>query len=148
MKAIKRIICPVDVYDFQPEAAEYALALANALGATILVVYVMEPVSVSEAVNVYNITPLEYEEKMKQQAEAKMGKIMSHFCSICQDKGTVVIGHAADKILQIAEESAGDLIVMTSHCRSLVCRAIHGSVANKVLANSKIPVLVVYPKEK
>lgn len=148
MKAIKRIICPVDVYDFQWEVAEYAMTLATALDAKITVLYVMEPIPpryIAEGVSL----PLFAEEKeIKWKAEAKMAEVMSHFCSICQDKGEVVIGDAADKILQIAEESAGDMVVMASHCRSLVCRAIHGSVTNKVLANSKIPVLVIYPKKQ
>lgn len=146
MKPIKKIICPVDVYDFQPEAAEYALTLANALEAKIVVVYVMEPVP-PRYIEGYAFRMEAEEKKMQQNAEAKMAEVMSHFCSICQDKGEVVVGFAADKILQIAEERGGDMIVMASHCRSLVCRAVHGSVTSRVLANSKIPVLVVYPKE-
>ncbi|SBW02888.1 conserved hypothetical protein [uncultured delta proteobacterium] len=147
MKPIKKIICPVDVYDFQPEAAEYALTLANALEAKILVVYVLEPVP-PRYIEGYAFRIEAEEKKMLQNAETKMAEVMSHFCSICQDKGEVVVGYAADKILEIAKDRDGDIIVMASHCRSLVCRAVHGSVTNQVLANSNIPVLVVYPEEK
>lgn len=147
MKTFKRIICPVDVYDFQWESAEYALSIATAFDAKISVVYVMEPVPL-RYIGEVSLPSFDEEKRLKQQAEAKMAEIMTHFCRICQDQGEVVIGDAADKILQIAEEHAGDLIVMASHCRTLVCRAIHGSVTNKVLANTKIPVLVVYPKKE
>lgn len=147
MKPIKKIICPVDVYDFQPEAAEYALTLANALEAKVLVIYAVEPVP-PRYVEGFSFRMEAEEKQLRQKAEEKMAEVMSHFCSICQDKGEVVVGYAADKILQVAEERGGDMIVMASHCRSLVCRAVHGSVTNQVLANSNIPVLVVYPKEK
>ena len=149
MKAIKKIICPVDVYAFHPEAVEYALILAQALEAEIYVIYVLEPVPPQYIGEGYSLPPdPEKQEKMKQEARAKMAEVMSRFCDVCRSKGEVVVGSAADKIIQIAEECAGDMIVMASYCRTLVCRAIHGSVTSKVLANSKIPVLVIYPKEQ
>lgn len=142
MSTIKKIICPVDVYEFQLEVAEYAMTLANALEARITVLYVLEPLPPRCLPSVAD------EEEAKRKAEAKMAEVMTHFCRICQAEGEVVVGHAADKIIQIAEEHSGDMIIMASHCRTLVCRAIHGSVTNKVLANTKIPVLVIPPKEQ
>lgn len=153
MKTIKRIICPVDVYDFQPEAAEYAMTLANALEAKITVLYVMEPVSPHYYGEGYYgeggpFSPFAEEKTAMQRAETKMEEIMTHFCNICQDKREVVLGQAADQIVRIAEEASADMIIMASHGRSAWGRAIHGSVTNKVLANTKKPVLVIYPKEK
>lgn len=149
MKAIKKIICPVDVYDFDPEAVEYALTLGQALEAEISVIYVLEPVPPRYIGEGYSLPPdLEEQEKLKRKAGAKMAEVMSRFCDVCRSEGEVVVGNAADKIIQIAEECAGSMIVMASYCRTLVCRAIHGSVTSKVLANSKVPVLVVYPQEQ
>lgn len=147
MKTIETIICPVDVYDFQPEAAEYAIALATALDANITVLYVMEPIPPRYFGEGGPIPPsFAEEEAAKQRAEAKMAEtIAAHFCAICQDKGVVVFGRAADQIIRITEECSGDMIVMASHGRSLVGRVIHGSVTNKVLADAKVPVLVIPP---
>lgn len=151
VKSIKRILCPVDVYDFQPEAMEYAQTLAKALEAQIAVVYVMEPLPIRYMGDGYSVLLKDYEKhekEAKQKAEEKLSEIISEcFCSQI-DKCAVVLGHASDKVLQLAEEYSGDMIVMASHGRSFWGRAIHGSVTNKVLANTKIPVLVIYPKKE
>jgi nucleotide-binding universal stress UspA family protein len=49
----------------------------------------------------------------------------------------------AESIATYAKENAADLIVMSSHGRSGVSRWAHGSVANKLLQLSCVPVLVV-----
>ena len=55
----------------------------------------------------------------------------------------VVVGHPADEILRYAEENDIDLIVMATHGRSGIKRWAIGSVADKVLSASKIPVCLV-----
>lgn len=147
LKTIKRIICPVDVYDFQPEAAEYAMTLANALDAKITVLYVFEPLPSRYDGYGYTINPSEQGKTMTQKAEAKMSEILSEFFNSSVAKGEVVLGLAADQIAKVAEESSADIIVMASHGRSALGRVIHGSVTNKVLADTKIPVLVITPSK-
>ncbi len=52
-------------------------------------------------------------------------------------------GQAAEEILDHTEHRGFDLIAMTTHGRSGVGRWLLGSVAEKVVRNSPIPVLVV-----
>jgi nucleotide-binding universal stress UspA family protein len=52
-------------------------------------------------------------------------------------------GEAAATILRIAREEEDDLIVMGSHGHSRFHRALLGSVSEKVLAQSEIPVLLM-----
>lgn len=54
-------------------------------------------------------------------------------------------GDAASRILDAAREIGADLIAMTTHGRSGVSRWAMGSVAEKVLRASNIPLLVVRP---
>ena len=49
---------------------------------------------------------------------------------------------AASGIVQTAEAEGADLIVVGSHGRSGIARLMLGSVSNKVVAESKVPVLV------
>lgn len=53
------------------------------------------------------------------------------------------VGDAADEIALLARRGKFDLIVMGSHGRGAVGTAFLGSVVQKVLARSKVPVLVV-----
>ncbi len=53
------------------------------------------------------------------------------------------VGHPAEEIARYAEEHGFDLIMMGSHGHSLVKNLVMGSVATKVLAQCKVPLLLV-----
>ena len=59
----------------------------------------------------------------------------------------VAEGHTAEAILDCAKHSHADLIAMTTHGRSGLGRWWLGSVADKVVRASHIPVLLVRPEE-
>ena len=59
------------------------------------------------------------------------------------DLETRVVIHAAEGVLNIADERGADLIAMASHGRGGVRRLVLGSVTDKVLRGSSRPVLIV-----
>ena len=61
--------------------------------------------------------------------------------------GEVILGKADEQIVDTAAEHGIDLIVMATHGRSGVSRWLMGSVADRIVRWSCIPVLVVRPKE-
>lgn len=54
-----------------------------------------------------------------------------------------VVGVPADEILNAAKKDGVDMIAMGTHGRSLIGTAVMGSVAQRVLADSTIPVLMI-----
>jgi len=58
-------------------------------------------------------------------------------------RGEIIVGKAAESILDYAEENKFDMIVISTHGRSGISRWAFGSVADKVAHYSKIPVLLV-----
>jgi len=52
-------------------------------------------------------------------------------------------GHAAEEIIKSAADNGAGLIVMGTHGHGLFGRALMGSVATKVVAESKVSVLLV-----
>ena len=54
-----------------------------------------------------------------------------------------VIGHAAEEIVQASQREGAHLIVMGTHGYGLLGRTVMGSVAQKVVSTSEIPVLLV-----
>ena len=52
-------------------------------------------------------------------------------------------GHAPDVIAKFADKGKFDLIIMGSHGHSNLMNLVTGSVATKVLASCKVPVLLV-----
>jgi len=54
-----------------------------------------------------------------------------------------VVGHASDEIVRAAQQAHADMIVMGTHGHGLIGRALMGSVAQKVVTEAKVPVLLV-----
>lgn len=57
--------------------------------------------------------------------------------------GEVAVGSPAEEILRFADRNEIDLILMATHGRSGISRWVMGSVADRVLRSSRIPVLLV-----
>ena len=55
-------------------------------------------------------------------------------------------GATAETILQAASESHADVIVMSTHGRSGVKRWLLGSVADRVVTHSDLPVMLIRPQ--
>jgi nucleotide-binding universal stress UspA family protein len=56
---------------------------------------------------------------------------------------TWVVGSPSDEVLRTARKEKAHMIVMGTHGHGLISRALMGSVAQKVVADSDIPVLLV-----
>ncbi len=59
----------------------------------------------------------------------------------------VSTGNAADEIIKAIEDTGADLLAMSTHGRSGLRKLAFGSVTDKVLHRSKIPVLMVRAAE-
>ena len=59
----------------------------------------------------------------------------------------VTSGNAAEEILKVADKIKADLIAMSTHGRSGLRRLAFGSITDKVLRGSRIPVLMVRAPE-
>ena len=55
----------------------------------------------------------------------------------------VLVGNVADSLADYSENNEFDLILIATHGRSGVSRWVRGSIADKVLRSSRIPVLMV-----
>ena len=86
-----------------------------------------------------------YKARIITDARTEAEKYFRGIISGLQNKGKihaeVIKGKAADSILDYAEQNHINLIVMSSHGQSGISRWSHGSVADKVLHESRIPVL-------
>ena len=96
------------------------------------------PVSYTEEeLNIIKQRVLNYLDKTTQSIECKGVTI-----------NTIVrMGNAADEILKAADEIHADLIAMSTHGRSGLRRLAFGSITDKVLHGTSIPVLMVRAAE-
>lgn len=57
------------------------------------------------------------------------------------------LGRPAEQIIEYAEKNKVDVILMATHGRSGISRWAYGSVADKVLRSSPVPVMVIRPED-
>lgn len=82
--------------------------------------------------------------KMQRQAERYLDRIAKRLAKKGISVQTAVLrGNPAEEIVHYAQENECGLITMASHGRSGISRWAYGSVADKILRASPVPVLIV-----
>lgn len=83
---------------------------------------------------------------VKAEVERELSRAIEHFCSCgYTTRVAVAFGRAAEQIVDFAEREKVDLIAMSTHGRSGLTRWVFGSVTEKVLRATRIPILLVRP---
>jgi len=142
-----------------PRAAlifRYAYLLAEKLDARIVALHVVETLSADQEVLVERYVGAGTIEKLAEKEEhdtsAELERRIRLFCreevggEACDariEKILVAEGHAAPQILKHVADLGADLVVMGSHARSPVMKAVLGSTAQRVVRGSPVPVLLV-----
>lgn len=142
----KHILISTDGSPVSNKAAKAAVALARALGAKVTAYCANEPLQPVYAEG------FEFDQKLIEEIEGsarktgqkrvdaigKMAKAAAvPFTSVVTKANTPYEG-----IIDVAKKRKCDAIFMASHGRSVFSKLILGSVTQKVLAHSKIPVVV------
>ena len=143
-ESIKRIVVPTDFSETADGALEYALELARPRGAEVLLLHV-EPL-LRYAIHQETATDLpELRTKIAAYAEQELGKRAEQARAAgVPVEVEAVEGNPGLRIPEIAKERGADLIVMGTHGRSGVQRVVLGSVAERVVRLSSVPVLTTH----
>ena len=147
MKSIQKILCSIDLSEHSAEVAEYASLIASKLGAEVTVVYVAPTLSQYTGFNVPQSDIHAFVGEIVSGAQASMNAFVAEHFEGVKAEGEVLVGCASDEILAKAKRDGVDMIVMGTHGRKGIDRIIFGSVAEKVVKNSTIPVLTIRPSK-
>jgi universal stress protein A len=141
----KNILVPTDLSEGAEEALDYACELAAQLGATIHLLNVIgiPAMGVPELGVALTSTMIDTMLADNQRSLDVLANARRDRCTI----GEVVLktGDARDTINQTARDLGCDLIVMGTHGRRGLSRALLGSVAETVVRSAPCPVLTVRP---
>jgi nucleotide-binding universal stress UspA family protein len=145
MVALKKILVPVDFGDPSLHALDTAIALAKAFDGSITLVHVWEVpaygYSSLQLVPVDLFTPAE--EAARRQLDTLVARTRE---SLPTAAGILKCGVPWREILSAIEEVRPDIVIMGTHGRHGVGRAVLGSVAEKVVRTSPVAVLTVHAK--
>lgn len=146
MVSINRILCPIDFSDFSLDALRHGLGLAQWYSAQLTLFHVYQ---VSQPLTVGGIpgsVPVFVETDPNKMAEE-----VRRFCAPLVGRSgqsvEIVVrpGDAAKEIRQEAEQLPFDLLILGTHGRSGFERLFLGSVTEKVLRSTRVPVLTIPP---
>ena len=121
--------------------------LAKAMNASIVAVYAAPTLTQYTGFHVPPNTIDSFVGEIVSGAEKAMSQFVSENFEGVETKAEVVVGYAAEEILEIAEKEEADLIVMGTHGRKGIDRILFGSVAERVVKNSHLPVLTIRPSD-
>jgi len=146
----RNILIATDGSELAHKAVDHGLELAKSVGAKVTAVIVEAPFDVFE-VRASRRAQISAEfEHHAQTIKQHATKVLGDVASAAQKAGlncdTVQVEHDQpyEAIIKTAEAKGCDAIVMASHGRSGISAVLLGSVTNKVLTHTAIPVVVVH----
>lgn len=148
-KPVRTILCPVDFSATAEEAARYAIGLAEQLGATRVVflhVFQRPVYPVSEVAG--SFVDATSEEAIKESLRRQLvGLAQRHSQHGIDVDALMLEGFPYPTINDAAQEEGAEMIVMATHGRTGLGHFLLGSVAEKIIRTSEIPVCTVRVRE-
>lgn len=135
----RTILLPTDGSATAMAARRFAVDIARGESDAIVVFAVAQPADF-DGVEDTAVTAA-ISEYLREAAEAEAGQIRAAGISAAVE--VVASPNPAQAIVQKAEEIGADAIVMGTHGRTGLVRTVIGSVADRVLRHSSIPVVLV-----
>jgi len=146
MPGIRQILVATDFSPAAGTAWRHALMLADKFGSRLCLVHVVAPPPYASdplGTKAFMLRLADLSGTMEKDSRVALEAIVKRL----NPKRTVSIetatGSPASEILRIAARKRADLILLGTHGRGAFSRALLGSVADKVLHASPIPVLAV-----
>jgi len=146
----RHILIPTDGSELAEHAVTNGMSLAKSVGAKVTVITVQEPfdwLSIPET-RASQRQHFENLAKHNEQVEKYAAGVLSRAADAAKQAGvpcdTMQVANAPpyQAIIAAAADRDCDLIVMASHGRGGLSAVVLGSVTNKVLTHTKVPVLV------
>ena len=145
---MKTVIVTTDLSEESKKAFPLAKSIAQALGASITLLAVVE--DPAQAAFAYAMEfPAYPDPAVHQQVLQKVTTDLAalktqHFAGVsCQTSVAEAMGSVAVEICEFAKKNSAEMIVLSSHGRSGITRLLIGSVAERVIREAPCPVLVV-----
>ncbi len=150
MFKVKNILLPTDFSKTSLSAAEYAVELAHQYKAKLHVLNVLEKTPPILAIRSLDLSREKIIESIDTDAKSQLAECTNKVKKL----GDVEIiseikkGIDYEEIIKYSKDKKIDIIVIATHGRTGLLHTLLGSVAEKVIRYSKIPVLVITPPSK
>jgi len=143
-----KVLLPIDGSELSLHEVRFALRLvAQGLQASFLLANVQEPASLYEIVTAPDPVVLESVSHAAGEHALQAAQALLSAAGVSFELA-VVTGDPAHAVLELIEEYGCDMVVIGSHGVGLLRSALQGSVAQTLIHDSPVPVLLVKPPEE
>ena len=142
MIKLKRILVPTDFSDSARHALSYGISFAREYEAELTLLHVVETLTVGYASDLFPVPMAEVFQEVSTYARTELGKLAAEV----RDKGVrvnerVVQGKPSAEIIRVATEETIDMIVLGTHGKGVLDKALFGSTTERVVRRAPCPVL-------
>ena len=146
---LKRILVPIDFSGHSKSALRYAISFARQFGASIDLLYVVEPTIYPADFSFGQVGFPNIEEELRQRASDELDVLLrTEIAGRVSAIKTIRSGRPFYEIIQQAREKKIDVIIIATHGHSGMEQILFGSTAEKVVRSAPCPVLVVRSGER
>jgi nucleotide-binding universal stress UspA family protein len=146
MIPIHRILVPTDFSEPAAAALKWAATLAKEFDSRIYLLHVVpEPYAYPWGTELSSLPLNEILAQSEEAARQRLGELAAE-TGLPADRlsTTAIVGTPVDQVLTLVKEQKIDLVVLGTHGRGLVGHLLLGSVAERVVRRSPVPVLTVH----
>lgn len=144
-----RVLVPLDGTEAADSIIPYVSSLAQGLGMEVVLISVTDPDAIvlhsnDEQARLRNVSQIlaNAENHLNSRHQAAISTLESAGVTA---RGMVTQGAPAEEILRVSQEEGCDLIAMSTQGRNVVGRGVLGSVTDKVVHSSNLPVMAILP---
>ena len=145
MKEFKRILFPVDLSESSTKIVPYVQAVAERFESKIHILFAARVFEYFASMYVPYPSISRFEKELIDGAEKRLYEFVDEHFSEFANKTVVVAGDASEEIMNYIEDQHIDLVIMGTHGRKGMDKIFFGSVAERVVKASPVPVMVVNP---
>jgi universal stress protein A len=142
IQLFRKILCPIDFSEHSLAALDLAVKVVQQNDAKL---YLLNVAPVPAGAAGFQPVPLDaypFHEKDRQEELVKLAP--ERIPAAVRYETLVISGDPAERVLETTRGLAADLIVIGTHGRKGVSHLVLGSVAERVVRESKAPVLTVH----
>ena len=148
MQKVEKILFPIDFIEQFESFLPWVSTFVEKFGATLFVLFVAQDLSEFTSFYVPHTSIQDFQEETLEAAKKKMAAaVQESFSKFPRLESRVMVGNAAEKILELVDQEKIDLIIMGTHGRRGLERTIFGSVADKIVQSSPCPVITLRPEK-
>ena len=141
---IKKVLVPIDFSDYSKSSLKYAVNFAKNFKASLILVYVVEPVIYPPDFSMGQIAIPAAGIEMDKRAKEELNKLAEkEIPSGLSVKKIIKTGKPFVEIIETAADEDADLIIIATHGHTGVEHILFGSTAEKVVRKAPCPVLTL-----